>query len=161
MTTQVRYGVTRTGGWGGWIIRVATRSTVNHAFVVNQDGDTIEAQPGGMTYRSNGLASYPGAILSEPIDGKQADTVWAWSVAHLRVGYGWLDILAIALAVARFPTPKWAVKRLTNTNTLICSQAVATAYIAAGIHLGNKPPAATTPGDLLHVLHNEPEPANY
>jgi hypothetical protein len=157
--TQVRYGVVRTSGWAGWLIRVATRSTVNHAFVVN--GPTIiEANPSGLAY-GKVAKYYPAAILSEPIEGKQADAVWAWSVAHLGTGYGWLDILAIALAVARFPTPKWAVKRLTNTNTLICSQAVATAYTAAGIHLGNKPPAATTPGDLLHVLHNEPEPANW
>lgn len=157
--TEVRYGVVRTSGWAGWVIRVATRSTVNHAFVVNGDGKIIEADPHGLQY--NHLTSYPGAILSDPIDGQQADTIWNWSVAHLGVGYGWLDIVAIALAVAHVPTPKWAVKRLTSTKTLICSQAVAMAYAAAGIHLGNKPPAATTPGDLLHVLHNEPEPLDY
>lgn len=157
--TTVRYGVTRTGGWAGWVIRVATRSTVNHAFVADQNGVIIEAQPGGM--RRGLVVSYPGAILSDPIDGQQADTIWNWSVAHLGVGYGWLDIVAIALAVAHVPTPKWAVKRLASTKTLICSQAVAMAYAAGGIHLGDKLPAATTPGDLLHVLHNEPEPADY
>ena len=156
--TEVRYGVVRTNGWAAWVIRAATRSTVNHAFIT--DGTkVIEADPHGLQY--NKLVSYPDAILSDPIDGQQADTIWNWSVAHLGVGYGWLDILAIALAVAHVPTPKWAVKRLTSTKTLICSQAVAMAYAAGGIHLGNKPPAATTPGDLLHVLRNEPEPADY
>lgn len=154
----VRYGVTRTGGLGGWIIRVATRSSVNHAFVVN--GNTIiEADPKGLQY--NHLSAYPDAILSDPIDGPQAAAVWRWSVAHLGTPYGWRDILAIALKVSRIPTPKWAMRRLASSDTLICSQAVTAAYAAAGIRLGDKPPAFTTPGDLLHVLRGEPEPADW
>lgn len=157
--TEVRYGVVRTGGWIGWLIRVATHSTVNHAFVVNGQGDIIEAEMHGLT--RGHLTSYPDAILSEPITGKQADAVWNWSVAHLGTPYGFLDILAIWLKLSRFPTPTWAIKRLVSTNTLICSQAVCMAYAAALLNLGNKPPAYTTPGDLLHVLRFEPEPKDW
>lgn len=157
--TEVRYGVVRTSGWAGWVIRAATHSSVNHAFVVNGDGKIIEADPHGLQY--NHLTSYPGAILSDPIGGQQADTIWNWSVAHLGVGYGFVDILALALLCLGVPTPQWALRRLTSTSTLICSQAVVSAYDAAGIHLGDKAAALTTPGDLLDVLHGSIEPSKW
>lgn len=152
--TEVRYGVTRTGGWGAWVIRLACRSPVNHAYL-ERDGVIIEAEPGGM--RKGSSSQYPGAVYSAPITGDQADQAWDWSVAHIGTGYGWLDLLAIALHLLRTPTPRWAMNRLMNTGTLICSQSVALAYEAAGIHLGDKAAALTTPGDLLQILHHEPE----
>lgn len=113
-----------------------------------------------MTYGH--LSSYPGAILSDPITGEQADAAWSWSVEHIGIKYGWIDIIAIALVCLHVPTPRWAIRRLSGTReSLICSQAVVAAYDAAGIHLGDKPAALTTPGDLLHVLRNEPEPAQW
>lgn len=157
--TSVRYGVTATGGWGARWIRLATHSKVNHAFIVNGDDIVIEGRPGGLGTTT--LAAYPGAELSDPIEGPQADTVWNWTIAHEGTPYGWLDILALTLLCARIPTPKWAIRRLTSSKTLICSQAVAEAYAAAGIKLGTKRPALTTPGDLWDYLHGEPEPADW
>lgn len=156
--TQVRFGVTSTGGWGAPIIRWATKSSVNHAFVVNGDGLILEARPGGLG--ENNLSSYPDAILSDPVDGDAADEIWAWTVAHKGTKYGWLDILAITLLCLHIPTPRWALRRLDGAHTLICSQAVMLGYDAAGIHLGDKPAALTTPGDLLAVLRKLPEPAD-
>lgn len=118
----------------------------------------IEAEPGGMRKTTG---TYPGAIYSQPITGDQADKAWEWSEDHLGVGYGWLDLLAIALHLSRIPTPQWAMNRLMNTGTLICSQAVCGAWDAAGLHLGDKAAGLTTPADLLAVLQNRPEPADY
>lgn len=154
----VRYGVTRTNGWAAWVIRAATRSPYNHAFILNGDGLTIEAAPHGLQYGRQ--SRYPEAVLSDPIDGPQAHQVWNWSVAHLGTPYGWPDIVAIALLCLHVPTPRWALRRLSTTKTLICSQAVATAYASACLRLGDKAPAFTTPGDLGDVLAGEPEPAD-
>lgn len=156
--TEIRYGVTSTSGWAGRVIRWATHSTVNHAFLVDHDGITIEAQPGGMRYGH--AKSYPRAIYSEPVTGARADAIWADAESRIGTPYGWLDIAAIALVCIHVPTPRWALRRLAGTRTLICSQAVCVSYAAAGISLGDKPAALTTPGDLLDVIQHHTEPVS-
>lgn len=162
----VRYAVVRTNGWAAWVIRTATRSEFNHALVVRQNGVTIEAQPGGLTRYSHGIDSYPGAVFSQPVTGVAAEQIWQWSVDHLGVGYGWLDIFAIALYMWTGWLPQWASRRLMNTEpqldgTLICSQAVTLAFAAGGITLGDKPAFLTTPGDLFDVEVGASEPARW
>lgn len=174
-STRVRYCVVRTGGWGGWIIRLATRSEFNHAFIEYDDASvpgvvvgkaygTIEAEPHGLHNHLGRVATsaYPGAVCSDWIEGPQADKIFKWSMHKLGTPYGWLDILAIALyCISWVHTPNWAIRQLISSDTLICSQAVATAYSIGGIRLGNKLPALTTPGDLWDVVSDEPEPTNW
>jgi cell wall-associated NlpC family hydrolase len=156
------------------LVQWGTDSVVNHAGIyvgeVNGVHSVVEAQPGGARY----------APVEQYLD---ENTFWDWSylqdlgqgddiafAAEKMVGvpYGYLDIIAIAIAQPRFermfgdaidslhPWEKqpWWVKRLCRKDRLICSQLVDEAYRLGGIHLFNdgRLPQLVSPGDLHRLI---------
>ena len=149
------FGVTATSGFVARMIRIVTRSAVNHAFVYVGDGLVIEAQMrAGMSFKS--AIRYPGATWSAlPLTDVERAAIVAWSRRHLRVRYNFLDILALFLTLELgWVAPRWARRMVANPNRLICSEAVDLAYQAAGVQLINdgRPPCDVTPEDLFQVI---------
>lgn len=57
-----RYGVVRTGGVVSWLIRRATRSWANHAFIVGDNATVIEAGTHGVRAARPGMQPYTGHL---------------------------------------------------------------------------------------------------
>lgn len=146
------FGVTACGGLMGRLIRWATRSSVNHAFVYITDGRVVEGDPHGARY--NTADSYPNAVWSNlPLTDLQRAQISIWAVAHLGTPYSWLDDVEIGLTKLFDWSPRWMRRRLASDRTLMCSQLVAAAYEAAGIDLfPNRPNGSVTPGDLAGLI---------
>lgn len=166
------FGVVPTyGDWKGrligWLIRYGTDSPVNHAFVYIGGGKIVEAQPGGARIvkasRYHKVAWSTGEIRLTDAQ-RTAIAATAQGFAARKVGYGWLDIVAIALAQRRTfglvhalaPIEKqpWWVRRIQRLDRLICSQLVDLAYADAGVQLfdDGRIPGLVSPGDLWRLI---------
>lgn len=155
-----------------------------HAFIVLDNEQVIEAEPGGAiisplskyTSRPEGTVLFSDEpvqqaldILFESVDViRFEDLGYAESRIRQRIvdfgrelegtPYNYLDYLAIGLD--RFGVrPKLIRKRLARHDRLICSQLVDYVYLAAGIHLfkDGRDSMDVTPGDLEGWIdaHNE------
>jgi uncharacterized protein YycO len=147
------YGVVRTSGAAGALIRFGTRSTVNHAFVHIGDGQIVEAQPGGAIISP--ATNYPDAIWSHrDLTDSDRASIAHWAKQQVGVPYGWPDIAALAFACYGI-TNKQINQRIERMDRLICSQLVDKAYMLAGVHLfdDGRLTQAVTPGDLLNLIH--------
>jgi cell wall-associated NlpC family hydrolase len=147
------YGVTATGGWAGWFIRLGTFSRYNHAFIVGPNGVIVEANPTGAEIGH--ISQYPKARynLHTSLPDATREQIWRNAEALLGTKYGWLDILALSL---RFFGLRWGwiEARIKRQDRLICSQLVTLAYARAGVHLFDDGRLAqdVNPGDLADIL---------
>lgn len=151
--------------------------TFTHAFLVLDNEQVIEAEPGGAkiaplskyTSREAGLVLFcDEPVLNEVFATTFGQQPYADNLeAHLRerivdfartlegVPYNYLDYLAIGLD--RFGIrPKFIRNRLARHDRLICSQLVDFVYLAAGIHLfsDGRDSQEVTPGDLEHYARD-------
>lgn len=150
------FGVVRTDGWAGRLIRWATRSPVNHAVLCVGDV-LVEGDPRGARIRP--LSQYGDRVAwaDWPLSVAQRATIVRWGVTRVGTPYSWLDCLYIGL-VDRFGwAPQWARRQLASTRTLMCSQLVCAAYDAAGVHLfsDGRPFGGVSPGDLYDLIPRE------
>lgn len=150
---------------------------VNHAvvFVGDIDGrdgpQLVQAQPGGAAF--DRWDAYGDAMIwltdideagtgipIAPTTIQQSQIVeFAKDCAIKKIGYNYLDFLAIALAQQRFgdvvsdSKPSWWAKRLANPKHLICSQLADAAYSFAGIQLfsDHRLSGLVSPADLLSL----------
>jgi uncharacterized protein YycO len=177
MTTPRKYtpqpgdiGLTRIGGLvgvliglGQFIIRDASR--YSHVFVVLDNGELVEAMPGGAIIDSldkyAGITKY-GSPLAVYLDIKLTPEQRAAIVKEARqlegTPYSFLDYAALALE--RFGIKwKWVENYVTSSKHMICSQLADEAYNRAGIHLfsDGRLPQKVTPGDLTYVGFDERE----
>jgi uncharacterized protein YycO len=146
------YFVVRTNGLAAWLIRLGTRSPVNHAGVFVGDGAIIEAQPGGAV--RSPVTDYPNAIWSDlPLTDSDRASIAHWATAQVGVPYGWPDIAALTLACFGIK-PRFVAKRIERMDRLICSQLCDKAYLLAGVHLfdDGRLTGEVTPGALLHLI---------
>lgn len=148
------------------IIRWGTDAPVSHAAVYVGDGMIVQAEPGGadrvpVSLHPNAVWSTDAAI-TQPTAAQRA-TIVKTALAMMGVPYGWLDIVAIAVAQRRAgrvvdPTvpldhQPWWVRRLMSGGRVICSQLVTISWRAAGIPLCAPQPAGlVSPGDLWRAL---------
>jgi hypothetical protein len=150
------FGVVRTTGWAGTLIRWVTRSKVNHAFIL-VDGQVIEGRPAGAGYAS--LKSYPVVEWSHlPLTDEQRAAIVARAKAHIGAPYSWVDVVAIGLAdLFGWHVPVSVRQRLARKDRLMCSQLVDLCYHEAGIELftDGRPPGDVSPGDLLLLIEAE------
>lgn len=155
------FGLVSISGMGGWGVRLGQWllgdgwSDFHHAFLVLDNGEILEAEPGGA--RIVPRANYDGtnAVYSdwELTDTQRADLVL---IGRSLVGtpYSWLDYLSLALL--RFRTrPAWLKRYVEDPSHLICSQLCDLVYLRAGLHMfdDGRDPADVTPADLTRVLH--------
>jgi cell wall-associated NlpC family hydrolase len=154
------YGVVRTAGWAGTLIRWVTRSTVNHAFIY-VDGQVIEGRPAGAGYAS--LAGYPVVEWSHlPLTDEQRAAIVARAKSHIGAPYSWVDVVAIGLAdLFGWHIPATVRARLGRKDRLMCSQLVDLSYHEAGVELfdDGRIPGDVSPGDLLELIQRTPAPS--
>lgn len=164
--------VLRSGGTLGWLIRLLTRSRVNHAGICLGTRMTVEAQAAGAvskTEQPSGTKVIYGTVLYHRIEavapGRSKQV--AEAASHLLgAKYNYLDLLALAYAsLKKDPTeppdkPNWWQRIVMDDHRLICSQLVDLAYNRAGVHLftDGRLPGQVTPGDLQEALDNSEWP---
>lgn len=148
-------GLTSTPDLSGAIIRLGTRSPINHVFIVLAGGQLFEARPSGAGL--NNLSRYPHASFRTDIipTDEQRGAIIASVTGLMGTPYNWLDIAALSwwcLTGNRVPVK--VQRRIEDTKTLICSQLVDLVYERAGIHLfdDGRLPGAVTPGDLIDCV---------
>ena len=153
-TRTGQFGVVRTNSLAAWLIRLGTRSQVNHAFVFIEEDRIVEAEGKGAVISH--ISKYDGALC--PVsDFALTDTEQAAVVEQARavVGtpYGYLDIACLTLLSLGIRW-QWLLARAQSSKTLICSQLVDRVYRDAGLHLyeDGRPDGEVTPGDLLVLL---------
>jgi cell wall-associated NlpC family hydrolase len=148
------YGVVKTSGVFGKLIRFGTMSRWNHAFIYIGDGLIVQANPTGVAIGK--VTQYPviGWNQHEELTDEQRDKIVTEAKRLVDRPYGFLDIANLILRIL-------GLKALANTKVLekmaerygvICSELVALAYDAASINLCNKPANIVTPGDLAERL---------
>lgn len=176
MTQDLRpgdYGVVRTGGFSAWVIRKATRSEFNHAFIVMPGNLILEATTGKGAVISP-LSKYDKHDvkynIGDPIWPADANEQLAKfkealpSLLALKgVPYNFLDILSIGLLQFKVtkvwlldsakydPIVKWFRRRVERPDHLICSQLVDYWYHLNGMQLfdDGRLPGDVTPQDLF------------
>ena len=146
------YIVVRTPGFVSTLICWVTRSKFCHAAIVADDGQVIEAEPGGVRIRS--ISEYDGCLMlantAEPTLSEQRAQVVAFARAQVARPYNYdadfvdgLEHLGLRWRLAaRFACGRKAV---------MCSQLVADAGAAAGLtswQCGKATSAEVVPGDL-------------
>lgn len=149
-----QYGVVRTTGLIGAIIRLGTRSQVNHAFVFIGNDRVVEAQPGGAVIGSaTKYAHLLHPVSRFPLTDAEARRIAAAAEALVGTPYNFLDIAALGLLSLGLRWG-WLERRAQSSKRLICSQLVDRAYSVAGVPLftDGRPDGSVTPGDLLLLL---------
>lgn len=155
-----QFGVVRTTGFVAAMIRLFTRSQVNHAYIYISEDHIVEAESYGAV--TSKASKYDGAVKAESnwwfVPGEAAD-ISREAQKLLGRPYGFLDIAAIALSLLGLRC-KWLLRRIESSRTLICSQLVDRAYHNSGVPLytDGRPDGLVTPGDLLMLLAQGTEP---
>jgi hypothetical protein len=153
------FGVVRTGGWFAMLIRLLTRSRVNHAFIVTDpaSGQIVEMAPRKGASFTTG-AEYPDAIYARGLvlTDVQRDAVAraALGLEARHVRYGFLDIANLFLADTVGLHPRWLLRFLQRSDRMVCSQSVDWCYQQAGVHLftDGRWPGDVDPGDLETLI---------
>jgi len=148
------YGVVKTNGIVGFLIRVGTMSRWNHAFIYVGNENIVEARPMGATLSP--ASKYPRAAYNqhEVVSDEQRQTIVDTALKDVGTPYGFADILVIFLRILglRFGSKTRFMAWLGSKDGLICSELVARSYEAAGFTLINEPSYIVTPGDLAERL---------
>ena len=154
-----------------FIVQFGTASQVNHAGIyvglIEGVPTVVEARPGGAGYAplSQYLNSWTHWSGGAGIPTGNLERMWRRDIVHAAISlvgtpYGWLDLVAVALAQKRLgahldrvsPLDKqpWWVKRIARQDRLICSELVDVAYLQAGVYLFNdgRYPGCVSPADL-------------
>lgn len=169
----IRFATGTKDEYGKW-----HNSKVNHTGIYVGDGKIVEAKPNGAalsdwdTYGTNAHWSIGGMGYRKtdgtlaPLKLTDAQRLWVAAEAKKLVGvpYGFLDIVAIALAQQRLDSrvdvrkalaeQPWWVQRIEDMHTLICSQLVDTAYANADQHLfeDGRLPGLVSPNDIYGLF---------
>lgn len=153
------FGLVHVDGFTGKLISTGQRivgsgSYFTHAFLVVENGDVVQAQPGGaervsLSEALNGRTrvAYSDFALT---DAQRAEIV---SVALSLVGtpYSFVDYAAIG--AYRLTPFHWFEDFVSSDGHLICSQLVEEAYMKAGLLLfPRRPTGDVAPGDLARLI---------
>jgi uncharacterized protein YycO len=128
------YGVVKTSGLVPWVIRRATHSQFDHAFVVLEDGAVVEAEPAGV--RLGHLSEYYGCRIAinsaEEMSVEQHAAVVAAAKAMIGVPYDDLAIVDDGIEALGWHW-RWLARHAAGNGELICSALVARAGHAASL----------------------------
>ena len=146
------YGVVKTGGFFGKLIRLGTVSRWNHAFIYIGDGKIVGADPTGVAVSP--LSNYPKVAWNKHEVLTQEQRIAIAEHANQSVGrpynFGIIFVLALrALGVKIFPQK--IINFLAKHNGYICSELVAEVYAQAGVSICETP-GLCNPGDLAERL---------
>ena len=166
MPTPGDFCVVATPGIMARLIRLVTRSTVNHAFILVAPGRIIEADPSGA--KETDLANYDGMPqawsdqdLSPTVRAAIVEAAHGFTcvkkVDGVCVGapYSWVDDACIGLThIFGIHVPPWVRTRLADPSRLECAQLVDVSDLEAGVHLWDdgRLPGDVAPSDLLLLV---------
>jgi len=148
------FGVVKTNGIVGKLIRVGTASRWNHAFIYIGDGVIVEANPSGVALSP--ANKYPKIAWNQhdTLSPYQREEIVDRAIREVGKPYAFLDIAALFFRIIglRFIRPNAFWKKLASTQSWFCSELVAHCYREAGLTLINKKDDLVTPGDLAERL---------
>jgi uncharacterized protein YycO len=148
------FGVVKTNGIIGRLIRVGTASRWNHAFIYVGDGTIVEANPTGVAISP--VTKYPHIAWNQHDQLTDETREKIVDIAFKEVGkpYAFLDIASLFFRIIglRFIKPNVFWKRLSQQESWFCSELVAYCYRISGLTLINKKDDLVTPGDLAERL---------
>ena len=150
------FAVVATPGIMARLIRLVTRSTVNHAFMLTETGRIIEAAPSGV--REVDLANYDGMpIWWSNLDVSPLTKAAAVVAArgHLGDPYSWVDDACIGLAdLFGWHVPASVRRRLARPDRVECAQLMDEAYLEVNVHLfsDGRIPGDVSPASLLTLI---------
>jgi hypothetical protein len=148
-------------------IQWATASDYNHAGIYVGNGQIVEATPSGA--RITDVSNYQNGhtLWSQGLhltSAAQRERVALEARNLVGTKYGYLDIIALALAQKRLgghvnalrgmDQQPWWVRRMARTDRLVCSELVDYAYYLAGVHLfdDGRPFQLVAPSDLAQLI---------
>lgn len=131
-------------------------SNWTHAFVVLDNGEIAEAQPGGV--RVITLDEYRDReVIYSQFELSEAERLDIVRFARSKVGtpYSFLEYLYLVLNKFK-RTPAWLVRLIEDENHLICSQFAALCYLKAGVPLFSDGDLDmdVTPGDIAYMIEH-------
>ena len=162
------FAVVRMSGAAGRLIRLGQwlagggYADFEHAFVLVDDGQVLEAEPHGARLRP--VSEYDGRPIEwstgriELTDEQRAAVVRA-EMGYLGTPYSFLYPAAIAAHRFHLPGP-WLRRYVASSGHMICSQLCDRAYQDAGVQLfhDHRWPGWVTPADLYRLLARGGEP---
>jgi hypothetical protein len=153
------WGTVATSGFAAKVIRWATRSDVNHAFLLyDYDGTgqsrILEMGPDGLQvndshygYTKIWWSTWPLTKDERALIGERMDACLAQGMT-----YNWIADLYIGLGRFNIHMPRWVWKlhARISPRQYQCAQLVDYIYLTAGVHLftDGRTPGQVSPGDL-------------
>jgi hypothetical protein len=147
------YGVVKTSGIVGRLIRLGTTSRWNHVVICINPTTLVEANPTGVAVSQINKYKVIAWNQHEILTDSQRKTIVEHAQSLVGKPYGFFDIFVIFLRILglRLPPQKlW--NNLSKRMGYICSELAAECYSKAGFELINKPVNLVTPGDLAERL---------
>jgi uncharacterized protein YycO len=146
------YGVVKTNGFFGLLIRVGTTSRWNHAIVYVGNGKAVSADPTGVKLVN--VVDYKDIAWNkhEDLTDIQRENIAKIATSFVGRPYDFFTILVLALRILGLKLNLPLFTYLAKKDGFICSELVAEAYDKAGITLLDKPDYLVVPGDLAERL---------
>lgn len=155
------FGLVSISGMGGFLVRLGQGllgdgwSDFHHAFLVLDNNEILEAEPGGA--RIVPLSNYAGtnAVYSDwDLTDEQRAALVRIGRSLVGTPYSWLDYLSLALHRFHIPAPHLR-RFIADSGHMLCSQLIDAAYLRAGLHMydDGRWSGDVTPADLTLVLH--------
>ena len=148
------FGVVKTNGIIGRLIRIGTVSRWNHAFIYIGDGVIVEANPTGVALSP--AKKYPQIAWNhhDSIPDSKREKIVDLALSEVGKPYAFIDIAILLLRILglRFIRPNKFWKKLSVQNGWFCSELVSYCYRSVGLTLINKKDDLVVPGDLAERL---------
>lgn len=148
------YGVVKTNGFFGWLIRLGTVSRWNHCFIYIDKDFIIGADPTGV--KMSPLSNYKNVAWNkhEDLTEDQRKIIVEEAIKAVGEPYGFFTIALLTFRILglKLLSNLSIVKKLAAKDGFICSELVDSCYAKAGISLIDKPDYLVVPGDLAERL---------
>ena len=146
------YGVVKTSGFFGWLIRLGTFSRWNHTVIYVGNGEVVSADPSGVKKESITAWSYMAWNQHEELDDNQRMMITNAALEAIGKPYDFFTIADIALRILGLKVlTKGLLSHLAKNKGYICSELVAECYRKGGLVIA-KEDWLCTPGDLAERL---------
>jgi len=146
------YGVIKTHGFFGWLIRLGTFSRWNHAVIYIGNGEVVSADPSGV--KIDPVTNWNNIAWNQHEELDDNQRMMIVNAAREAVGqpYSFITILDIAFRILGLKIlSEKILDRLARNTGYICSELVAECYRKGGLVIAKRDFLAS-PGDLAERL---------
>jgi len=146
------YGVIKTHGFFGWLIRLGTFSRWNHAVIYIGNGEVVSADPSGV--KIDPATNWDNIAWNQHEELDDNQRMMIVNAAREAVGqpYSFITILDIAFRILGLKIlSEKILDRLARNTGYICSELVAECYRKGGLVIAKRDFLAS-PGDLAERL---------